>query len=93
MGTRFLASQEANAHPVYKEQVLQAAETATTYSSLFDDGWPDAPHRTLHNSTLANWQAKGLLPEESVRVREKWLRPGLMDPLPDATVHRYHSRG
>lgn len=59
MGTRFRASQEANAHPLYKEMLLQAAETATTYSSLFDDGWPDAPHRTLHNSTLTTWQAKG----------------------------------
>ena len=59
IGTRFLASQEANAHPLYKEKVLQAAETATTYSCLFDDDWPDAPHRTLHNSTLTNWEANG----------------------------------
>jgi nitronate monooxygenase len=66
MGTRFLASQEANAHPLYKEKVLQAAETATTYSCLFDDDWPDAPHRTLHNSTLTNWEANGSPPEKIV---------------------------
>jgi nitronate monooxygenase len=59
MGTRFLASQEADAHPVYKQKVLQAAETDTVYSNLFDGGWPDAPHRTLRNSTLTNWEANG----------------------------------
>jgi NAD(P)H-dependent flavin oxidoreductase YrpB (nitropropane dioxygenase family) len=62
MGTRFVASQEAHAHPVYKQQLLQAAETATTYSCLFDADWPDAPHRTLHNSTLTNWEASGSPP-------------------------------
>ncbi len=62
MGTRFLASQEANAHPVYKQKVLQAAETDTVYSCLFDSGWPDAPHRTLRNSTVMNWEASGSPP-------------------------------
>jgi nitronate monooxygenase len=64
IGTRFVASQEAETHRVYKEKVLQAAETETSYAALFDsalvDGdWPDAPHRTLHNSTLTNWEASG----------------------------------
>ncbi len=62
IGTRFIASQEADAHPVYKEKVLQAAETDTVYSRLFDGGWPDAPHRTLHNSTLTNWETSGSPP-------------------------------
>lgn len=42
MGARFLASQEAYVHSVYKQKVLQAAETDTVYSCLYDDGWPDA---------------------------------------------------
>lgn len=62
MGTRFLASQEADAHPVHKQKVLQAAETDTVSSCLFDGGWPDAPHRTLRNSTLTNWEASGSPP-------------------------------
>ena len=62
MGTRFLASQEADVHPVYKQKVLQAAETDTVYSCLYDDGWPNAPHRTLCNSTLTNWEASGSPP-------------------------------
>ena len=62
IGTRFIASQEADAHPVYKEKVLQAAETDTVYSRLFDGDWPDAPHRTLRNSTVTNWEASGSPP-------------------------------
>jgi nitronate monooxygenase len=62
MGTRFLASQEADVHPVYKQKVLQAAETDTVYSCLYDDGWPNAPHRTLCNSTLTNGEASGSPP-------------------------------
>jgi nitronate monooxygenase len=62
IGTRFLASQEANVHLLYKEKVLQAAETDTVYSRLFDGGWPDAPLRTLRNSTVTNWEASGSPP-------------------------------
>jgi nitronate monooxygenase len=59
VGTRFVASREANAHPVYKELVVAARETDTVYSTLFDRGWPDAPHRTLRNSTVRAWEAAG----------------------------------
>jgi nitronate monooxygenase len=62
MGTRFVASYEAEAHELYKEQVLQAAETETVYSSVFDIGWPSAPHRSLRNSTVAAWEAGGSPP-------------------------------
>lgn len=59
MGTRFLAAKEANIHPDYRERIIQAAETDTQYGALFDLGWPNAPHRTLRNSTVASWQAAG----------------------------------
>ena len=59
MGTRFLLAEEAGTHPVYREAVIAAAETATAYSSLFDGGWPDAPLRTLRNSTWEAWRAAG----------------------------------
>jgi nitronate monooxygenase len=62
IGTRFLASHEADAHPLYKQKVLQSAETDTVYSRLFDGGWPDAPLRTLRNSTVTNWEASGSPP-------------------------------
>ena len=59
MGTRFLASREAAVHDLYKRRLRQAAETDTRYSHLFDLGWPDAPHRTLRNSTVERWEAAG----------------------------------
>ncbi len=59
IGTRFLASAEASVHSRYKELLLKADETATVHTSLFDIGWPDAPHRVLRNSTYEMWVAAG----------------------------------
>ncbi len=59
MGTRFLLAEEAATHPVYREAVIAADETATAYSALFDVGWPDAPLRALRNSTWEAWHAAG----------------------------------
>lgn len=56
LGTRFLASREAIAHKIYKQKILEAQETDTTYSLLFDGGWKNAPHRTIHNSTVQQWE-------------------------------------
>jgi NAD(P)H-dependent flavin oxidoreductase YrpB (nitropropane dioxygenase family) len=62
MGTRFVASDEAPAHPRWKARVIGARETDTYYSSLFDVGWPNAPHRTLVNRTIDDWLAAGSPP-------------------------------
>ena len=62
MGTRFVASTEAPAHPAWVAKVLRAVETDTFYSSLFDIGWPDAPHRVLRNRTIEAWLAAGRPP-------------------------------
>jgi NAD(P)H-dependent flavin oxidoreductase YrpB (nitropropane dioxygenase family) len=59
LGTRFVMTTEAQAHPRYRELLTEAAETGTFHSSLFDGGWPDAPHRTLRNSTIDGWDAAG----------------------------------
>jgi NAD(P)H-dependent flavin oxidoreductase YrpB (nitropropane dioxygenase family) len=50
---------EATIHDDYRRRILQAAETDTFYGTLFDGGWPDAPHRTLRNSTVEAWEAAG----------------------------------
>jgi nitronate monooxygenase len=62
MGTRFLMAAETRAHPRYRELLAAATEASTTYSSLFDVGWPDAPHRTLRNSTIDAWERAGRPP-------------------------------
>jgi nitronate monooxygenase len=62
LGTRFVASAEAGVHPWYKAALLEAAETETILSCLFDIGWPSAPCRTLRNSTVTRWEAAGRPP-------------------------------
>ncbi|NHN60899.1 MULTISPECIES: nitronate monooxygenase family protein [Halorussus] len=59
LGTRFLATAEARVHDRYRERVVDAAETDTYYGTLFDEGWPDAPHRVLRNATVDDWEAAG----------------------------------
>jgi len=59
VGTRFLLSEEAVIHTVYQQKLLQAAETDAVYSTLFDTGWPDSPHRSLRNDTIEQWEAAG----------------------------------
>ncbi len=55
MGTRFLATPEATAHPLYKEKVVAATEEDTVHTLLFGGGWPDAPHRTLRTAFVEEW--------------------------------------
>jgi NAD(P)H-dependent flavin oxidoreductase YrpB (nitropropane dioxygenase family) len=52
-GTRFLLSDESHAHPGYKQRCLDASETILT--ELFGLGWPDAPHRVIHNGATRRW--------------------------------------
>jgi len=62
LGTRFVMATETPAHPTYRDLLAGAGETSTVHSSLFDVGWPDAPHRTLRNSTVEAWEAAGRPP-------------------------------
>ena len=62
LGTRFVMSAEAPALARYRELLAAAEVTSTVHSTLFDQGWPDAAHRTLRNSTIAAWEAAGRPP-------------------------------
>jgi NAD(P)H-dependent flavin oxidoreductase YrpB (nitropropane dioxygenase family) len=59
IGTRFLGAVEAATHEVYRAHVLTADASDAVYTRCFDGGWPNAPHRALHNRTMAAWQAAG----------------------------------
>ena len=61
MGTRFVASDESDAHPRYKQRLLAAEGRDTVLTELFHGGWP-APHRVLRNSTYERWLAAGCPP-------------------------------
>ena len=59
LGTRFLATEEARVHRLYRRRVLEADETDTVLSTLFDEGWPGVPHRVIGNGTVSEWGAAG----------------------------------
>lgn len=59
LGTRFLCSTEAQVIAEYKERVVKSRAEDTVYTSLFDIGWPDAPHRVLRNKAIEEWEAAG----------------------------------
>jgi nitronate monooxygenase len=51
VGTRFVASDESAAHSEYKRRLVEAPDgDATTHTTAFAVGWPDAPHRVLRNA-------------------------------------------
>jgi len=77
MGTRFVASDECDAHPHYKTRLLEADGHDTVLTRLFDVGW-DAPHRVLRNSTYERWEAAGR-PEAGQRPSEgEEVAPGIV---------------
>ena len=82
LGTRFVATRESRAHPLYKARLVEGTETALT--GVFDGGWPHAPHRVLRNSTLEYWEAAGCPPQGA--------RPGEGDVVgraPGGPILRY----
>jgi nitronate monooxygenase len=60
LGTRFLLAEEMPIHDEYRRRLIDATETeAEWYPNLYEVGWPDAPHRAIHNSTAERWEAAG----------------------------------
>lgn len=59
LGTRFLTAAEAGTHDEYRQRVVSADAPDAVHTSCFSDGWAEAPHRVLRNSTLAAWEAAG----------------------------------
>ncbi|MGW1947624.1 NAD(P)H-dependent flavin oxidoreductase [Streptomyces sp. NPDC001940] len=53
---------EARTHDIYRRRVVDARAEEAQYTGCFDDGWPNAPHRSLRNSTLSSWEAAGSPP-------------------------------
>ena len=84
LGTRFVASEEAWIHRVYKERVVASRAEDTLYTTLFDVGWP-APHRVIRNQAVKEWEAAGRPPSgkrpgEGTAIGT--LRYGSGDPQP-----------
>jgi NAD(P)H-dependent flavin oxidoreductase YrpB (nitropropane dioxygenase family) len=53
MGTRFVATHEANAHAAYLAALAEAKPEDTVLTEAFSVMWPDAPHRVLQTAVVA----------------------------------------
>ncbi len=62
LGTRFVASDEAFFHPAYKQRIVDGTAEDTVFNELYDVWWTGAPHRTLRNKTIKEWEAAGRPP-------------------------------
>lgn len=60
VGTRFVAAEEADTHPLYRDALIAARAEDTVYTEAFSVGWPHAPHRVLRSSIAA---AEALAPD------------------------------
>jgi len=83
-GTRFLLSEESDAHPEYKRRVLAARETFVT--ELFGAGWP-APHRVVANGATDRWLGEDERGPGWVRALHRATAPAL-SRLPIALTAR-----
>lgn len=53
VGTRFVAAEEADAHPLYVKMLIAASRQDTVLTERFEIGWPNAPHRVLRSAVEA----------------------------------------
>ena len=79
IGTRFVAAEEAEAHPRYVEALIAARPTDTVRSDTFALDFPGAPHRALRSSVAAAQAFQG-------DVVGEVFRPSDGDRVP---VHRF----
>lgn len=54
VGTRFVATREADAHPAYRDALIAAGADDTVLTEAFSMGWPHAPHRVLRQCVDAS---------------------------------------
>lgn len=91
IGTRFVAAEEAGAHPTYVKALVNAAAEDTVYTEAFSYGWPDAPHRCLRSAVEAATAFRGDVVGEHFSVysqkRESVHRFQSMTAVRDTTGH------
>jgi nitronate monooxygenase len=84
VGTRFLLSAESDAHPEYKQRLLDARHTVLT--ELFGAGWP-APHRVVRNAATDRWLGGDERGPGWVRTLHRATAPAL-SRMPAALIQR-----
>jgi enoyl-[acyl-carrier protein] reductase II len=58
VGTRLIATFEAEAHPEYKRRLVEAETGDTAVTTLFGPEWPDQPTRCLRNRVVDIWAGR-----------------------------------
>jgi nitronate monooxygenase len=84
VGTRFLLSEESDAHPEYKRRLLAARRTVLT--ELFGAGWP-APHRVVPNTATERWLRRDARGPAWIRALHRGSAPALAH-MPSALIRR-----
>jgi nitronate monooxygenase len=72
IGTRFVAAEEADAHPDYVQALIAAGAEDTVLTEAFAAGWPHASHRVLRCSLEA---AQAFTGDVAATVGERTLPP------------------
>jgi nitronate monooxygenase len=85
VGTRFLLSDESDAHPAYKQRLLDANDTVLT--ELFGAGWPAAPHRVVRNAATDRWLRGDELGPTWIRALQRATAP-VLSRAPVAFIQR-----
>ena len=64
LGTRFVATEESSAHPLYKQELVNTKNADDTVLTVcLNKVWPNATHRILRsNSTFRMWESNGRPP-------------------------------
>lgn len=79
MGTRFLATPEANARPSWKRAIVEAGPEDTIHSLAFDTlagrDWPGSGVRAIKNRFTEEWDGRELeLAQRRLEVQERMLQ-------------------
>ncbi len=62
IGTRFVATKEAEGHEEWKQALVRAKTEDSVLTVCFRDGWENAPTGVLRNRTVEMWEAAGCPP-------------------------------
>ena len=82
VGTRFVASEEADTHPDYAAALVAAEPADTVLTTTFSNMWPDAPHRVLRSCVEAAERFEGDIVGEVVMGQGSMPIPRLAPPCP-----------
>jgi NAD(P)H-dependent flavin oxidoreductase YrpB (nitropropane dioxygenase family) len=86
VGTRFVATREADVHPAYAAALIDAGVGDTVLTEAFCVMWPDAPHRVLRSCVAAAEACPSDIIGEMEHGGARMPIPRFAVPCPNATT-------